>query len=50
MLLRESSYVKDLNYKKLIMLGKDHKGKDREGNRAEMIKIMEQAELIRVSK
>ena len=50
MLLRESQYVKDLNYKTLIKTAKDSKSKDRNGNRAEMIKMIEKAELLNTSR
>jgi len=39
--------VKDLNYKKLIELSKDAKGKNREDNRAKIIKMMENAEVLK---
>jgi len=47
MILRDSKYKKDLNYAQLIALAKDSKGEDREGYRAEFIKMMEQAELLK---
>lgn len=46
MLLRDSEYAKVLSYKELIKYAKDFKGSDRNGNRAEMIKMMEKAELL----
>lgn len=49
MLLRDSTYVKELSYSKLIERTKDAKGKDRSGNRAEMIKMMENANLLNTS-
>ena len=45
MLLRDSEYKKSLDYHTLIKNAKEHKGKDREGYRAEFIKMMESAEL-----
>jgi len=50
MLLRDSKYVKDLNYADLITLAKDSKGRDREGNRAEFIKMVEKAEVLSSTK
>jgi len=50
MLLRESKYVKDLSYKTLIKTAKDSKAKDRDGNRAEMIRMIEKAELLNTSR
>jgi len=50
MLLRDSKYVKDLTYRDLITLAKDSKGKDREGNRAEFIKMVEKAEVLESSR
>ncbi|HIC43773.1 MAG TPA: DUF3520 domain-containing protein [Sulfurimonas sp.] len=49
MLLRNSNYVKELGYKELIEKAKDFKGKDRDGNRAEMIRMMEKASLLKDS-
>jgi len=46
MLLRESKYKNELKFSKLIELAKDSKGIDREGYRAEFVKMMEQAELL----
>jgi len=46
MLLRDSKYLKDLTYRDVITLAKDSKGKDREGNRAEFIKMVEKAEVL----
>ncbi len=46
MLLRDSAYKNTLTYKKLITNAKDNKGSDREGYRAECIKMMEKAELL----
>ncbi len=50
MLLRDSKYVKDLSYTDLITLAKDSKGRDREGNRAEFIKMVEKAEVLSSTK
>ncbi len=47
MLLRESEYAKGLSFKNLISIAKDAKGKDREGYRSEMIKMMEELELMK---
>ncbi|MDQ7085380.1 MAG: von Willebrand factor type A domain-containing protein [Sulfurovum sp.] len=46
MLLRESPYKKDLNYKMLIETAKKAKGADEEGYRAEFIRMVEMAELL----
>lgn len=46
MLLRESKFNKNLTYKKLIEHGKDAKGVDRDGERAELVKMIEQASLL----
>lgn len=46
MLLRKSEYVKDLSYRRLIEISKDVKGKDRDGNRAELIRMMDKADLL----
>lgn len=46
MLLQESEFKKDLSYRELIELAKNSKGKDKEGYRAEFIKMMEQSELL----
>ena len=40
MLLRDSEFKQDATYKELIALGKNAKGNDIEGYRAEMIKMM----------
>lgn len=47
MLLRDSEYAKDLKISTLIEFAKDSKGKDREGYRAEFIKMMEKVELLK---
>lgn len=47
MLLRKSEYARGLKYPRLIELAKDSKGKDREGNRAEFIKMIEKADLLK---
>lgn len=46
MLLRDSDYHNDLNYQAVIDLAKDAKGKDEEGYRAELIKLIQMAELL----
>ncbi len=46
MLLRNSEHARALSYGGLIDMAKDAKGTDREGHRAEMIRMMEQAELL----
>lgn len=46
MLLRESEYKNTLTYKTLINLAKDSKGEDREGYRAEFIRMLELSELL----
>ncbi|CAA6799199.1 MAG: Von Willebrand factor type A domain protein [uncultured Sulfurovum sp.] len=46
MLLRDSEYKKSLTFNQLIELVKNSKGEDREGYRAEFIKMMEKAELL----
>ena len=46
MLLRASEYVKNLTYTQLIESAKDSKGRDRDGNRAEFIRMIEQAEML----
>ena len=46
MLLRGSEYVNYLSYEKLIENAKNSKGKDRDGNRAEFIRMMEKAEVL----
>jgi len=46
MILRDSEYKKGLKLSRLIALAKNVKGEDREGYRAEFIKLMEQAELL----
>jgi Ca-activated chloride channel homolog len=47
MMLRDAKYVKDLSYPTLIESAKDHKAKDRDGYRAEFIKMVETAQLIK---
>lgn len=47
MILRKSEHKKDAKLSSLIKLAKDSKGDDREGYRAEFIKMMEQAELLK---
>lgn len=46
MLLRDSDYKNDLDYKAVISLAKGSKGKDEEGYRAELIKLIQMAELL----
>jgi len=46
MLLRESEYKNSLTYKTLIEIAKDAKGTDREGYRAEFIRMLELSELL----
>ena len=46
MLLRDSEYKESLTFTQLIELAKNSKGEDREGYRAEFIKMMEKAELL----
>jgi Ca-activated chloride channel family protein len=50
MLLRQSVFAKELTYQQVISTAKNAKNQDREGYRAESIKMMEQAELLSVSK
>ena len=45
MLLRDSKYKNGLDYRTVIENAKKHKGEDKEGYRAECIKMMERAEL-----
>ncbi|CAA6810744.1 MAG: Unknown protein [uncultured Sulfurovum sp.] len=47
MLLRDSEYKNALTFDKLIELAKASKGEDQEGYRAEFIKMMEKAELLK---
>lgn len=49
MLLRDSEYKKGLTYPDIIHAAKATKGIDHEGYRAEAIKLMEQAELLKPS-
>jgi len=46
MLLRDSKYIQTLNFTDLIEHAKDSKGRDRDGNRAEFIKMIEKADLL----
>ena len=46
MLLRASEYAEALSYAQLIESAKDSKGRDRDGNRAELIKMIEKAEIL----
>lgn len=47
MLLRDSDYINDFNYNKALSLARNSKGADLNGYRAEMIKLMEMAELMK---
>lgn len=47
MLLRDSDYLNGFNYGKALSLAKSSKGADENGYRAEMIKLMEMAELMK---
>ena len=47
MLLRDSKHKGNSNYKGIIKLAKESKGKDDEGYRAEFIKLVETAELLK---
>jgi Ca-activated chloride channel family protein len=47
MLLRESNYKGNSNFKGIIKLAKEAKGKDEEGYRAEFIRLVETAELLK---
>lgn len=47
MLLRESDYLNEFNYKQAITLARGSKGADLNGYRSEMIKLMEMAELMK---
>ena len=47
MLLRDSEYKNSLTFSKLIELAKNSKGEDREGYRAEFIRMLEKAELLK---
>lgn len=44
--LRNSSSVEDISYGQIIRMGKDSKGKDENGYRAEFIRLVETAELL----
>ncbi len=46
MLLRDSDYKNDLNYKQVIALARSGRGDDEQGYRSELIKLMETAELL----
>lgn len=46
MLLRDSDYTNDLGYETVINLAKGAKGKDDEGYRAELIRLIQMAELL----
>lgn len=47
MLLRDSKFKGDSNFKRIIALAKESKGKDDEGYRAEFIRLVEMAELLK---
>ncbi|WP_420386187.1 YfbK domain-containing protein [Roseivirga sp.] len=49
MLMRESDYINEFQYHDAIQLAKRSKGTDGNGYRAEMIKLMEMAELLKKS-
>lgn len=46
MKLRNSPFIKDITYDKLIQISKSSKGSDEDGYRSEMIKLIEKAQLI----
>lgn len=46
MLLRQSKYKNNLSYRKIIDIAKDAKGEDKEGYRAEFIRMVEMTELL----
>ena len=46
MLLRDSEYIGELDYRKVIKLAKEFRGRDLNGYRAEFIGLIEKAELI----
>ena len=46
MLLRGSEYANELRYSRLVELAKDSKGRDRDGHRAELIRMIEETELL----
>ncbi|MGZ6539767.1 MAG: vWA domain-containing protein, partial [Bacteroidia bacterium] len=47
MLLRDSKFKGESNYKNIMAMAKESKGKDDEGYRAEFIKLVEMAELLK---
>ncbi|MES2761557.1 MAG: von Willebrand factor type A domain-containing protein [Bacteroidota bacterium] len=47
MLLRNSKFKGDSDFKRIITMAKDAKGKDEEGYRAEFIRLVEMAELLK---
>ena len=47
MLLRDSKFKGDSDFKRIIALAKESKGKDEEGYRAEFIRLVEMAELLK---
>ena len=47
MLLRDSEYKNDLNYKDIIALAKNSKGNDQDGYRSEFLEIVKAADLLR---
>ena len=46
LLLRDSQYKGDANYKQLIERAKKYKGEDKEGYRAEFVRLTEIAEML----
>ena len=46
LLLRQSEFKGEANYKKIIRLAKSGKGDDEEGYRAEFIRLCEMAEML----
>lgn len=49
LLLRDSKFKGETNYKDIIALAKQSKGKDEEGYRAEFIKLVEMAEILKTN-
>ncbi|MBA4240352.1 MAG: hypothetical protein C0448_06485 [Sphingobacteriaceae bacterium] len=49
LLLRDSKFKGETNYKEIIALAKQAKGKDDEGYRAEFIKLVEMAEILKTN-
>jgi Ca-activated chloride channel family protein len=46
MLLRESEYVKDYHYEDVVLLAQQARGVDKEGYRAEFIRLVESVRLL----